>query len=74
MSDFSKTKKWQKNKNREVSFFVKYRNIDGVFKPLLHQLNNPKGYKHFGKEKNHRFVLNAVCIRISLLLIIQYMI
>ena len=24
MLDFSKTKKWQKNKNRQVSFFVKY--------------------------------------------------
>ena len=23
MSDFSNTKKWQKNKNRQVSFFVK---------------------------------------------------
>ena len=24
MSDFSNTKKWQKNKNRQVSLFVKY--------------------------------------------------
>ena len=24
MSDFSNTKKWQENKNRQVSFFVKY--------------------------------------------------
>ena len=24
MPDFSNTKKWQKNKNRQVSFFVKY--------------------------------------------------
>ena len=60
MSDFSKTKKRQNNKNRQVSFFVKY----------MFLLSNQFGIKHFSKSM-HIDVFLALYenIRICILLL-----
>ena len=65
MSDFSKTKKGQKNQNRQVSFFVKY----------MFLLSNQSDIKHFSKSM-HIDVFLALYenIRICILLLIFFIV
>ena len=70
-ADFRRVRRSDKNRNHEVIFAVKQRNIDKL-EQLLHEVSNPKS-KLYGKHKSRREISDMTTNHASAQHILQYL-